>query len=50
MMIIISKAILITGRGDPYGRETSRLPLYVDNRPTDGDKVASLTRRSNISL
>jgi hypothetical protein len=29
----------------PYGCETSRLPHFLDNRLTDGDKVVSLTRR-----
>jgi hypothetical protein len=32
-----SKAIPVTGREDPYGRETSRLPHFLDNRLTDGD-------------
>jgi hypothetical protein len=39
------KAIPVTGRGGPQGRETSRLPHFLDNRLTDGGEVASLTRR-----
>jgi hypothetical protein len=30
------KAIPVTGRGGPYGCETSRLPHFLDNRLTDG--------------
>jgi hypothetical protein len=33
----------VTGRGDPYGCETSRLPHLLDNRLTDGGAVVSLT-------
>jgi hypothetical protein len=40
------KAIPVTGRGGPYGCETSRLPHFLDNRLTDGGEVVSLTRRS----
>jgi hypothetical protein len=36
------KAIPVTGR---EGCETSRLPLFLDNRLTDGGEVVSLTRR-----
>jgi hypothetical protein len=45
MAVRLSKAILITGRGGPYGCETSRLPHFLDNRLTDGGEVVSLTRR-----
>jgi hypothetical protein len=38
------KAPPITGRGGPLGCEPSRLPHFLDNRFTDGGKVASLTR------
>jgi hypothetical protein len=38
------KAIPVTGRGGPYGCETSRLPHFLDNRLTDGGEVVSLTR------
>jgi hypothetical protein len=37
MLMYISKAILVTGRGGSYGRETSRL--------TDGGEIFSFTRR-----
>jgi hypothetical protein len=39
------EAVLVTGRGGPYGCETSRLSHLLDNRLTDGGKVVSLTRR-----
>jgi hypothetical protein len=39
------KAISVTGRGGPYGCETSRLPHFLDIRLTDGGKVVSLTSR-----
>jgi hypothetical protein len=39
------KAILVTGRGGPYGCETLRLLHFLDNRITDGSEVVSLTRR-----
>jgi hypothetical protein len=35
----------VTGRGGPYGCETSRLLFFLDNRLTDGGEVVSLTRR-----
>jgi hypothetical protein len=38
------KAIPVTGRGGPLGCETPRLPHFLDNRPTDGGEVVSLTR------
>jgi hypothetical protein len=37
-------AIPVTGREDPWGCETSRLPHSLDSRLTDGGKVVSLTR------
>jgi hypothetical protein len=39
------KAIPVTCREGPYGCETSRLPHFLDNRPTDGGEVVSLTHR-----
>jgi hypothetical protein len=39
------KAIPITGRGVPYGCETSMLPHFLDNRLADDGEVVSLTRR-----
>jgi hypothetical protein len=47
-IIIISKAIPITGRGGPYGCETSRLPHFLGNRLTDGGEVARLTPRPSL--
>jgi hypothetical protein len=41
-----NKAIPVTGRGGPYGCETSRLPHFLDNRLTDGGEDVSLNRRS----
>jgi hypothetical protein len=35
----------VTGRGGPYGCETSRFPHFLDNRLTDGGEFVSLTRR-----
>jgi hypothetical protein len=35
----------LTGRGGPYGYETSRFPHFLDNRFTDGGEVVSHTRR-----
>jgi hypothetical protein len=43
--ILNGKAIPVTGRGGPYGCETSRIPHFLDNRLTDGGKVVSLRRR-----
>jgi hypothetical protein len=31
--------IPVTGRGGPQDCETSKLPYFTDNRPTDGDEV-----------
>jgi hypothetical protein len=39
------KAIPVTGRGGPYGCETSRLPHFLYSRLTDGGEAASFTRR-----
>jgi hypothetical protein len=38
------KAIPVTGRGEPYGSETSRLPHFPCKRLTDCSEVVSLTR------
>jgi hypothetical protein len=43
------KAIPVTGRGRPYGYETSRLPHFLENLPTDGGEVVSLTRRPPVT-
>jgi hypothetical protein len=40
-----SKAIPVTGRGGLYGCEMLRIPLFLNNRLTDGGKVDSLTDR-----
>jgi hypothetical protein len=45
LKILKAKAIPVTGRGGPYGCETSRFPHFLDSRRTDGGKVVSLTRR-----
>jgi hypothetical protein len=37
------KTITVTGRGGPYGCETSRLPHFLDNWLIDGDEVVSFT-------
>jgi hypothetical protein len=42
---IKGKAIPVTGRGDPQGCETSRLPHFLDTRLTEGGEVVSPTRR-----
>jgi hypothetical protein len=42
------KVIPVTGRGGPYGCETSRLPHSLDSRLTDGREVVSLTRRPHL--
>jgi hypothetical protein len=39
------KAVPVTGRGDPYGCETSMLPHFLDIRLTDGGEVVSFTFR-----
>jgi hypothetical protein len=49
-LINVSKSIPVTDRGGPQGCETSRLPHYLDNRLTDGGKVASPTRRPPFTL
>jgi hypothetical protein len=41
----IGKAIPVTGCGDPWGSETSRLPHFLDNWLTGSGEVTSLTRR-----
>jgi hypothetical protein len=43
------KAIPVTGREDPEGCETSKLPHFLDNRLTDGGEVVSLTRRPPVT-
>jgi hypothetical protein len=43
------KAIPVTGRGGPYGCETSRLPHFLDSHLTDGAEVVSLTRRPSFT-
>jgi hypothetical protein len=40
----------VTGRGDPQGCEMPRLPHFLDNQPTDGGQVVSLTRRPPFTL
>jgi hypothetical protein len=38
-----SKAVPVTGRGDRYGCETSRLSHFLDSQLPDGSEVVSLT-------
>jgi hypothetical protein len=40
-----SKAIPVTGRGGPYGCETSRFPYFLDSRLTDSGEAVSVNRR-----
>jgi hypothetical protein len=40
-----SKAIPVTGRGGPVGREASRLAHFLDIRLIDGGEFVSFTRR-----
>jgi hypothetical protein len=44
------KGIPVTGRGGPYGCETSRLPHFLDSRLTDSGEAVSLTRRPPFIL
>jgi hypothetical protein len=46
---VLKKAISVTGRGGPYGCETSRLPHYLGSRLTDGGAVVSFTRRPQFT-
>jgi hypothetical protein len=39
------KKISVTSHEGPQGRETSRLPHFLDNQLTDGGEVVSLIRR-----
>jgi hypothetical protein len=41
------KAIPVTGRGELWSCEMSRIPHYLRNRLTDGGEVVSLTQRSH---
>jgi hypothetical protein len=43
------KAILVTGPGEPLGCNTSRIPLFLDSRLTDGGEAISLTRRPSFA-
>jgi hypothetical protein len=40
---------MLTDRGDSKGRETSRLPHFLDNRLKDGGEVVSLTGRPTFT-
>jgi hypothetical protein len=44
-----SKAVPVTGRGGPYGREKSRLSHFLESRLIDGGEVVSLKRRSPLT-
>jgi hypothetical protein len=41
--LLVKKSL--TDLGGPYGCQTSRLPLFLDNRLTDGGEVVRLTHR-----
>jgi hypothetical protein len=43
--MVRDKDIPVTGRGDPYVYETSRLPHFLNDRLIDGGEVVSLTRQ-----
>jgi hypothetical protein len=43
------KATPVTGRGDPQGWETSRLPKFLDSRLTGDSKVVSPTCRPSFT-
>jgi hypothetical protein len=45
LFFLFIKAIPVTGRGDPYVYETSRLLHFLDNRLTYGGEVVGLTRQ-----
>jgi hypothetical protein len=50
MVKVKGKAIPVTGREDPQGCETSRLPHFLYNRLTDDGKVTSLMHRPPFTL
>jgi hypothetical protein len=39
----------VTGRGDPYRGETSKLAHFLDSRLTDGGEVVGPTRRRSFT-
>jgi hypothetical protein len=43
-----NKDIFITGHGDSWGCEVSKLPHFLGNKLTDGGEVVSLTHRPPI--
>jgi hypothetical protein len=48
MLVPTNKIITVTGRGNLQGRETPKLPYFLDNGPTDGGEVVSLTHRPHL--
>jgi hypothetical protein len=46
----VKKAIPVTGREGLYVYDMSRIPHCLDNRPTDGGYVVSLTRGPCFTL
>jgi hypothetical protein len=49
LMKVKGKAIPLTGRGGPYGCQTSWLPYFLDSRLSDGGEVYSRTRRPPLT-
>jgi hypothetical protein len=44
------KTIRMTGPGGPWGSKISKLPHYLDNRPTDGAVDVGLMLRPTSSI
>jgi hypothetical protein len=42
----VGKGVHVTGRGGPWGCETSRISHFLDSRLTEGGEDVSLIRRA----